>query len=242
MSEGSRIEWTDTTWNPVTGCVKVSPGCKHCYAERMAMRLQKMGQERYADGFGVTLHSDLLQKPLHWRKPRKIFVCSMSDLFQTGVNANFIVAVFATMVGAPQHTFQVLTKRPRRAWELAPILPWSENIWLGTSVENADYLPRIEHLRRIPAATRFLSLEPLLGPLPNLPLDGIDWVIAGGESGPGARPVEGDWLRDIRDQCIAAGVPFFFKQWGGKRRTDAGRMLDGRYWDEFPERNGGLKC
>jgi protein gp37 len=234
MAQLSSIEWTDATWNPVTGCTKVSPGCKLCYAERMAKRLQAMGQPRYRNGFTTTLHGDLLEAPLGWAKPRRVFVNSMSDLFHEAVPEDFIARVFAVMERASQHVFQVLTKRADRLEALAPGLHWPPNVWMGVSVESADYTWRIAHLRRVPAAVRFLSVEPLLGPIPRLPLRGIDWVIVGGESGPGARPMDPQWARAIRDRCIAGGVPFFFKQWGGVRKKRAGRALDARTWDEMP--------
>ena len=235
MSEQTSIEWTDSTWNPVTGCDKISPGCKNCYAARLAPRLKAMGNPRYADGFNVTLHHDLVPLPTKWKKPKKIFVNSMSDLFHAEVPLDFIQSVFSTIVSADHHTFQVLTKRPERALELAGKLDWPVNLWMGTSVENADYLHRVDTLRQIPAQTRFLSLEPLLGAIPNIDLTDIDWVIAGGESGPKARKVEEDWVRDIRDQCEAADVQFFFKQWGGTNKKRSGRVLDGRTWDYFPQ-------
>lgn len=234
MPQTTSIEWTDVTWNPVTGCTKVSPGCKHCYAERMAKRLLAMGQERYANGFQVTLQEDVVEQPLRWRKPRRIFVNSMSDLFHLDVPADFIARVFATMEEADWHQFQILTKRPERLRELADELPWPKNVWAGVSVENEDYLWRIVELAAVPAAIRFLSLEPLLGPLPALTLKGIDWVIVGGESGPGARPMAAEWVRDIRRQCLEQGVAFFFKQWGGTRKSRTGRELDGRTWDQLP--------
>jgi len=234
MAQLSPIEWTDATWNPVTGCTKVSPGCKNCYAARMANRLKAMGQPRYAAGFRVTLQRDLLFQPLRWRSPRRIFVNSMSDLLHDEVPLDFIREVFAVMESAHWHVFQVLTKRSQRLREIAPQVVWPPNVWMGVSVENAAYLRRIADLARIPAAVRFLSLEPLLGPLERLPLRGIDWVIVGGESGPKARPMDPGWVRDIRNQCRAAEVPFFFKQWGGTRKAAAGRLLDGRTWDEMP--------
>jgi protein gp37 len=236
MAQASAIEWTEATWNPVTGCTKVSPGCKHCYAERMAKRLQAMGQPRYSAGFGVTLQPDLLDLPLRWRQPRLIFVNSMSDLFHDQVPLDYVRRVFGVMTQATQHRFQILTKRADRLADLAAELPWPENVWMGVSVENATYVPRIHRLLAVPAAVRFLSLEPLLGPLDRLPLDGIDWVIVGGESGPGARPMQPQWVRSIREQCRARGVPFFFKQWGGVRKGRHGRQLDGRTWDEMPGR------
>ena len=230
----SAIEWTGVTWNPVTGCTKVSPGCARCYAERLARRLRAMGSPKYAAGFEVALHRETLDDPLRWRQPRLVFVNSMSDLFHDAVPDAFVEAVFRTMNAATRHTFQVLTKRPERAAALARRLRWTANVWLGTSVETEPYLRRLEPLRRTPAAVKFLSLEPLLGPLPSLELDGVDWVIAGGESGPGARPLDPDWARAIRDKCARSGVPFFFKQWGGTQRKKAGRLLDGRTWDELP--------
>lgn len=236
MADNSSIEWTEATWNPVTGCTKVSAGCKHCYAERMSMRLQAMGKPHYADGFRLALHDDALNIPLRWRSPRLIFVNSMSDLFQKAVPLAFIKQVFDVMIACPQHTFQILTKRPNLAAEAAGALSWPENVWLGTSIENSDVIGRIGDLRRIPAAVRFLSVEPLIGPLPRLPLTGIHWVIVGGESGPGARPMHIDWVRQIRDRCVARGVPFFFKQWGGANKKKTGRVLDGRYWNELPQR------
>lgn len=234
MAGNSSIEWTQATWNPVTGCTKISQGCKHCYAERMAKRLQAMGNVRYTNGFSVTLHHDLLDLPLRWHKPKLIFVNSMSDLFHPDVPFSFIQKVFATMVKASNHTFQILTKRPARAAEVAHALPWPKNVWMGTSVESADVVHRIASLQVIPAAVRFLSLEPLLGPIPDLPLTGIHWVIVGGESGPGARPMKADWVRQIRDRCIEHNVAFFFKQWGGTNKKAAGRILDGRTWDQLP--------
>jgi len=234
VGDNSAIEWTDATWNPVTGCTKVSPGCKNCYAERLALRLQAMGNPRYHAGFDVTLHADQLDLPLRWRQPKRVFVNSMSDLFHEAVPESFIGEVFEVMGMAHWHTFQVLTKRADRLRQLAPKLKWSPNIWQGVSVETMRYFSRVERLREVPASVRFLSLEPLLGPLPNLPLQGIDWVIVGGESGPNNRKVSVEWVRDIRDQCRDARVAFFFKQWGGRTSKTGGRMLDGRLWDELP--------
>lgn len=239
MAQSSTIEWTEATWNPVTGCTKISPGCKFCYAERMAKRLQAMGQPRYRDGFKLTLQEDQIDLPLKWRSPRTIFVNSMSDLFHVDVPVQFIERCFATMQKAAQHTFQVLTKRPERAAELARVLCWPENVWLGTSVENQNYTWRIKELAKVPAHVRFLSIEPLLGPIRRLPLHRINWVIVGGESGPGARPMELDWVTSIRDRCIHYRVPFFFKQWGGVQKSRTGRELEGRTWDEMPIANGG---
>jgi protein gp37 len=234
MAVNSAIEWTEATWNPLTGCSKISPGCKHCYAERMSLRLKAMGQPNYAQGFHLALHEHVLDAPLQWKKPRRIFVNSMSDLFHEDVPLAFIQRAFDVMASANWHQFQVLTKRAERLEEIAPRLTWRENVWMGVSVENADYAFRIDRLRRTGARTKFLSLEPLLGPLPDLNLDSIDWVIVGGESGPGARPMEAEWAMEIRERCVAAGVPFFFKQWGGFNKKKAGRLLDGRTWDEMP--------
>ena len=241
MGQNSSIEWTEATWNPTTGCTKISPGCAHCYAERMAIRLRAMGQQRYRNGFELTLQDDIVELPLRWKKPKLIFVNSMSDLFHQEVPVGFIQRCFGVMQTAARHVFQVLTKRPERAAELANELPWCENIWLGTSVETAKYTERIGQLRRVPARVRFLSIEPLLGPVPRLALDGIHWVIVGGESGSSARPMQADWVRQVRDQCLQSRVPFFFKQWGAfgadglKRSKKAnGRELDGRTWDELP--------
>ena len=234
MAQLSSIEWTDATWNPVTGCSKISTGCKHCYAERMAKRLQAMGQANYAAGFAVTMHDHTLEAPLRWRAPRNIFVNSMSDLFHEHVPETFIQRVFATMQSASWHRFQVLTKRAGRLAQLSKRLSWPSNVWMGVTVETAKYASRMDHLRKTDAALKFLSLEPLVEPLPHLDLKGIGWVILGGESGPGARPIEEAWVLDIRDQCVAAKVPFFFKQWGGVRKKAAGRMLEGRTWDQMP--------
>jgi protein gp37 len=236
MSEKSAIEWTDSTWNPVTGCNKVSPGCKHCYAETFAERWRGIPGHPYEQGFDLRLWPERLELPLAWKKPRKIFVNSMSDLFHEKVPLDFIRRVFGTMERASWHTFQILTKRSERMAELAPDLSWPPNVWIGVSIETAGYLWRADHLRTVPAAVRFLSLEPLLGPLGTLDLSGIDWVIVGGESGPGARPIEAEWVREIREQCRAASVPFFFKQWGGVQKKRNGRVLDGQTWDAMPER------
>jgi protein gp37 len=229
------IEWTEATWNPVTGCTKCSPGCLNCYAKRMAKRLQAMGQANYANGFKLTLQEHMLEVPLRWRKPRLIFVNSMSDLFHKDVPEAFIQKVFSVMRRASWHVFQVLTKRGERLAELSPRITWPTNVWMGVSVENAHYTSRIDHLRRTGAKVRLLSVEPLLGVIPNLDLDGIHWVIVGGESGPGARPMHEEWVKDIRSQCQQANVPFFFKQWGGVVKSRTGRELDGRTWDEMPE-------
>jgi len=234
MGVRTSIEWTESTWNPVTGCTQVSPGCKHCYAERMALRLQAMGQPNYVNGFRLTLHERVLELPLGWKRPQMIFVNSMSDLFHEDMPLEFIQKVFDVMRRASWHTFQVLTKRSARLLELNPEIDWPANVWMGVSVENGRYTFRIDHLRRTDAPVKFLSLEPLLGPLPNLDLCGVHWVIVGGESGPGARPIQEEWVLDIRDQCLAARVPFFFKQWGGLHKKRAGRTLDGRTWNEMP--------
>lgn len=234
MATKSQIEWTDMTWNPVTGCTKVSQGCKHCYAERMANRLQAMGVERYRNGFDVTLHEDLLDAPLRWVKPRMVFVNSMSDLFHDVVPIEFIKRVFCTIERSPQHTFQVLTKRSERLASVASELLWPENLWMGVSVENQAVASRIDELRNVPAKIRFLSCEPLLGPLDGLDLKGIHWVIVGGESGPGARPIREDWVISLLSQCERSNIPFFFKQWGGVRKLRTGRILNDRTYDEFP--------
>jgi len=231
----SKIEWTEMTWNPVTGCTKISTGCRNCYAEIMSRRLQAMGLEKYSGGFELTTHEDELNVPEQWMKPRTVFVNSMSDLFHGKVPADFIARVFETMVACPQHQFQVLTKRARRLRRIGAQLPWAENIWMGVSVEDPRRAWRIDELRQTEAKVKFLSLEPLLAPLPGLYMDGIDWVIVGGESGPRARPIEKAWVCDIRDQCEEAGVPFFFKQWGGRNKKKAGRHLDGRTHDGMPQ-------
>ncbi len=236
MAGNSSIEWTQCTWNPLTGCTKISTGCKFCYADRMARRLKAMGNRRYENGFRLTQHRDLLDVPLKWKKPRVIFVNSMSDLFHRDVPFEFIEAVFRVMAQANWHTYQVLTKRSERLAQCARLLPWPEHIWMGVSVENETVRDRIDHLKSTIAGVRFLSLEPLLGPLPDLPLEGIGWVIVGGESGPGARPMQPAWVREIRDQCVARQVPFFFKQWGGTNKKRTGRLLDGQTWDQMPAR------
>lgn len=234
MASNSSIEWTESTWNPVTGCNKISPGCKHCYAERMAKRLQAMGQPNYINGFELAPHESALQLPLKWKKPQTIFVNSMSDLFHKDVPVAFIQKVFEVMQRANWHNYQILTKRSARLLELDSILPWAPHIWMGVSVETEDYAFRIEHLRQTTAHIKFLSLEPLLGPLQRLNLNAIDWVIVGGESGPGARQMNPLWVIDIRNQCQKNRVPFFFKQWGGTRKKQTGRELEGRTWDEMP--------
>ncbi len=244
MGDRSAIEWTGATWNPVTGCDRVSPGCDHCYALTLAARLKAMGQAKYqrdgdprtsGPGFGVTMHPAELELPMRWRSPRVIFVNSMSDLFHPKVTAAFVAEVFAVMAATPQHTYQVLTKRPKRARQLLRGSTPLPNVWLGVSVESDEQVGRVAVLRDVSAAVRFLSCEPLLGPLPSLDLAGIDWVIVGGESGPTPRPIRQEWVTAIRDRCQAAGVPFFFKQWGGRTPKAGGRTLDGRTYDEMPE-------
>ncbi|MDE0041049.1 MAG: phage Gp37/Gp68 family protein [Candidatus Poribacteria bacterium] len=236
MSTNSSIEWTESTWNPVTGCTKISHGCKFCYAERMSIRLRAMGVDKYRDGFSITVHESALEHPLKWRTPRLVFVNSMSDLFHESVPPEFIESVFETMNRAPQHTFQVLTKRPSLAAKIGGRLNWTPNIWLGTSIESEKWLERLAPLKETGAHIKFLSLEPLLGPLPGIQLGGIDWVIVGGESGPGARPMQPAWVREIRDNCVKHGVPFFFKQWGGVFKKKTGRTLDEKTWDQMPQR------
>lgn len=233
MSKSS-IEWTESTWNPLTGCTKISPGCKFCYAERMAVRLKAMGNSNYRNGFELTLQPHMLEKPLEWKKPQVIFVNSMSDLFHKDVPVEYILRVFDVMKRAHWHRFQVLTKRADFLEKINPLIDWPENVWMGVSVENQDYTYRVDHLRRTSAVMKFLSLEPLIGPLNHLDLAGIDWVIVGGESGPGCRRMEKAWVLAIRDQCLREKVPFFFKQWGGVNKKRAGRELDGRVWDEMP--------
>ena len=248
MSTRSRIEWTETTWNPTTGCDRVSAGCDHCYALTLAKRLKAMGSPKYTHdgdprtsgpGFGVATHPAALAEPFRWRQPRLVFVNSMSDLFHARVPLEFIQQVFRVMDATPQHTYQVLTKRPRRMRRLATELSWPDNLWVGTSVESTDVLGRVTDLQAVPAAVRFLSCEPLLGPLSDLDLSGIGWVIVGGESGPGARAMDPDWVRDIRESCQQAEVPFFFKQWGGRSPKAGGRELDGQTWDGMPSQDRG---
>ncbi len=230
----SKIEWTESTWNPLTGCTKISQGCQHCYAERMSLRLLAMGQEKYRNGFQLTLHESSLEEPLGWLKPQMIFVNSMSDLFHKDVPVEFILRVFDVMQKAHWHTFQVLTKRANRLAELNSLIDWPANVWMGVSIENNTYVDRANYLRQTAACVKFLSLEPLIGPLPDLNLDGINWVIAGGESGPGARPLQPEWVRDVRDLCEQSNAAFFFKQWGGVNKKKAGRLLDGLLWNQWP--------
>jgi protein gp37 len=234
MPAKSAIEWTEVTWNPVTGCTKMSRGCQNCYAERLARRLQAMGQPRYAAGFRVSVHKDLVTVPMTWQKPRIVFVNSMSDLFHEAVPDSFIQSVFDTMRACPQHVFQILTKRSRRLRVLAPRLPWPGNVWIGVTVEDREAIARIVDLAQVPARVRFLSCEPLLEPLGTLPLSSVEWIIVGGESGPRARPMQPAWVEDILDQCRCANVPFFFKQWGGFAKARAGRTLHGRIYEEWP--------
>jgi len=238
MANISSIEWTEATWNPLTGCQKISPGCTHCYAERISFRLQAMGNPSYHNGFSLTFHERLISLPLSWKKPKMVFVNSMSDLFQEDVPNEFIHAVFETMRKANWHHFQVLTKRSNILIDLDQELDWAPNIWMGVSVESEKYTFRIQDLKNTSANIKFLSLEPLLSPLPNLDLEGIDWVIVGGESGPGARPLKEEWVLDIRDQCAKEDIPFFFKQWGGVNKKRTGRLLEGRTWDGMPSING----
>jgi protein gp37 len=238
----TKIEWTESTWNPVTGCTKISTGCKNCYAERMAKRLQAMGQYNYRNGFQLTCHPHVLDLPLQWKKPQMIFVNSMSDLFHKYVPQEFILKIFNTMNRASQHTFQILTKRASRLENLSQLLTWDENIWMGVTVENSDYKERIDFLRKTEAFIKFLSFEPLLEDIGILDLKNIDWVIVGGESGPGARPIKASWVRNIREQCNKQNVSFFFKQWGGVNKKKSGRTLDGRTWDEIPQKAEGKIC
>lgn len=244
MADRSGIEWTESTWNPTTGCDRVSPGCDNCYALTLAKRLKAMGSEKYQEdgdprtsgpGFKLTIHPDVLDLPRSWRQPRVVFVDSMSDLFHPDVPTAFIRQVFDVIKDTPQHTYQILTKRSQRLRKVADELSWPWNLWMGVSVENDKYRFRIDHLREVPAAIRFLSLEPLLGPLDHLDLDEIHWVIVGGESGPHARPMEEAWVDDIRIQCEVTGVPFFFKQWGGRTPKAGGRRLRGKTYDAMPE-------
>ena len=234
MSYNSKIEWTDATWNPVAGCTKCSPGCLNCYAERMAKRLQGMGVEKYRNGFEVTLHPRVLEEPLKWRKPKVVFVNSMSDLFHEKIPFKYVQQIFDVMRRADQHVFQILTKRAERLAKLAPKINWPPNVWMGVTVEPARYSYRIDHLRQTGAAVRWLSMEPLLGPVPDINLTAIDWVVVGGESGPGARPMQPPWVQDIRRQCRRHQVAFFFKQWGGVNKKKTGRQLNGRYYNEMP--------
>lgn len=233
--KNTKIEWTESTWNPVTGCTKISPGCKNCYAERMTKRLVAMGSANYSNGFNLTTHEVSLEQPLKWKKSQTIFVNSMSDLFHKNVPLNFIKKTFDVMNKATWHKFQILTKRSERLLKLNEKLYWTDNVWMGVSVENQDYVYRVDDLRRTSARVKFLSIEPLIGKISNLDLTGIDWVIVGGESGPGSRPIEENWVTDIRNFCLEQNVPFFFKQWGGVNKKKNGRLLEGRTWDQLPK-------
>jgi protein gp37 len=241
MATKSSIEWTEYTWNPVTGCTKASPGCLNCYAERMAKRLQAMGLPNYRTGFRVALHEHVLSTPRAWKKPSIVFVNSMSDLFHEKVSLEFILKVFDVIRENPQHQFQILTKRAERLAEITSFIDWPDNVWMGVSVENIDYTNRIDNLRITGAFIKFLSIEPMLGPIPNMDLNGIDWVIVGGESGPKARPIQYEWIVEVRDQCIKSEVPFFFKQWGGTNKKKAGKLLDGKIWNQMPRHNFGIR-
>jgi protein gp37 len=234
MADRSAIEWTEATWNPVTGCSKVSPGCAHCYAETFAERWRGIPGHPYEQGFDLRLWPERLDQPLRWKRPRTIFVNSMSDLFHEEIPNDFVIEVFRVMGEAHWHSFQILTKRHERLLELGQLLDWPPNVWMGVSIENRRFVHRADHLRDVPARVRFISAEPLLGPLDGRDLSGIDWLIAGGESGPGHRPVREQWLCELRDRCLAADVAFFFKQWGGVRSKTGGRLLAGRTWDEMP--------
>ncbi|MFG3604536.1 DUF5131 family protein [Micromonospora chersina] len=245
MADKSAIEWTEATWNPTTGCDRISAGCDNCYALSLAKRLKAMGSAKYQNdgdprtsgpGFGVTLHQDALSIPARWREPRTVFVNSMSDLLHARVPIDYVRRVFQVMADTPRHTYQVLTKRASRLARIADQLDWPPNVWMGVSVETEQELPRVDHLRTVPAAVRFISAEPLLGPLDGIDLTGIHWLIAGGESGQGARPVDPAWIRGLRDECAKAGTAFFFKQWGGRTPKAGGRLLDGQTWDEMPSR------
>ena len=234
--KATKIEWTEATWNPTSGCTKISSGCKNCYAERMAKRLQAMGVDKYKDGFELRMHPEVLSEPYSWRNPRTVFVNSMSDLFHENMPFDFIEKVFKVMNENPIHTFQVLTKRADILSQYSNRLKWTKNIWMGVTVESQDYISRIDSLRKVKANVRFLSIEPLLGRIENLNLDNIDWVIVGGESGPGARTMDESWVLEIKEQCIKQSTPFFFKQWGGTNKKKNGRLLEGQIWDEMPDR------
>lgn len=242
MASRSAIEWTDATWNPVTGCTQVSPGCDHCYALTFAERFRGLSGHHYEQGFDLRLWESRLELPLHWKKPRRIFVNSMSDLFHADVPVEFIRHVFSTMEQADWHIYQILTKRPQRLARLAETLPWPPHIWAGVSIESNAYAWRADFLRRVPAAVRFISAEPLLGPVDQINLEGIHWLITGGESGAGFRPCKPEWVRDARDRCLAHNVAYFHKQWGGRTPKAGGRLLDGRTWDEFPIRGVDAGC
>lgn len=232
----TKIEWTDKTWNPITGCTPISDGCKNCYAIKMARRLKAMGNARYRNGFQVTMHPDLLDEPLRWKKPSMVFVNSMGDMFHEDIPLEYIQRVFSTMTKASHHVFQVLTKRSSRMLQVSEYLPWPDNIWLGVTVESGKYLYRVDNLKKTKAKIKFLSIEPMIGPVSGLVLDGIDWVIVGGESGHQARTIEKEWAISVRDNCTSSDVPFFFKQWGGPNKKKTGKILDGKVWNQFPDR------
>ena len=232
----STIEWTESTWNPITGCSHKSSGCLHCYAERLSLRLKSMGQKNYQNGFNVSFHKNVLETPLYWKKPQMIFVNSMSDTFHEEVTRQQIKDIFSIMNRASWHTFQILTKRPERLSEIVPIVSWTANIWLGVTIESPEYINRLDFLKKTPARIKFISAEPLLAPLGKIDFSGIDWLIVGGESGPNARVMEEAWVLDLLFQSKAQGVKFFFKQWGGVNKKKHGRLLQGRTWDEMPER------
>ncbi|MCL2015405.1 MAG: phage Gp37/Gp68 family protein [Defluviitaleaceae bacterium] len=235
MAQNSKIEWTESTWNPITGCEKISEGCENCYAMRLAGRLKNMGNAKYKNGFNLTMHENCLNEPYSWKKPRRIFVNSMSDLFHKDVPFGYIQKIFTVMNENPQHIFQILTKRAERLSEISPLVEWSKNIWAGVTVENADYIERISHLKTTAARIKFISFEPLLGDVGKLDLTGIDWAIIGGESGPKARPMLQDWVISIKNQCEEQKILFYFKQWGGTNKKKAGRVLLGKTWDSVPE-------
>lgn len=243
MATNSAIEWTEATWNPTTGCDRISAGCDNCYALTLARRLKAMGSTKYQNdgdprtsgpGFGVTVHGESLSIPKRWREPKLVFVNSMSDLFHARIPLEYVQDVFKVMADTPRHTYQILTKRASRLAKLAPKLDWPSNVWIGVSVEDQNHTDRIDHLRNVPAAVRFVSAEPLIGPLDDLNLQDVDWLIAGGESGQGSRPIDSGWVRSLRDQCVSNQTAFFFKQWGGRTPKAGGRTLDGRTWDEMP--------
>ncbi len=235
MSGSSKIEWTESSWNPVTGCTKISLGCQNCYAERMALRLKGKGSPNYRNGFNITSHQHMLNLPSTWKKSRMIFVNSMSDLFHEEVHLDFIQSVFKVMNECPQHIFQILTKRSKRITELNHLLSWTNNIWMGVTIEHEKYLHRMEHLKQSDAKIKFISFEPLLSSIPKIDLDNIDWIIVGGESGSGSRPLKEEWVVSIKDQCLSYYTPFFFKQWGGVNKKKAGRLLNGKEWNQVPD-------
>ena len=242
MSKFSKIEWTESTWNPVTGCTKISEGCKNCYAERMAVRLKAMGNKNYENGFNLTIHKHMFELPLTWKKPQTIFVNSMSDLFHEDIPIEIIQQLFHVMKEAYWHKFQILTKRPERLMILSEEIDWPVNVWMGVTVEHENYSNRIEYLRSCKSNYKFVSFEPLLGPVHKINLEGIDWVIVGGESGPNARLIERNWVVEIKNQCVDNTIPFFFKQWGGINKKKNGRLLEGRTWNQMPTRKILLPC